>query len=255
MTQCKNCGNIFEGNYCNLCGQSAQTHEINFYFLWHDLQHGLFHLDKGFPYTLYRLLLRPGHTAREFIEGKRVRHFKPLTFLIVSVGFYAFVRHFIAMPTSFLRAEGNVEVVHFISLVSDWMTSHYIVLALILLFILSLSLLWAFPRESYNILQYFVFVSYLGGLGFIFQAIALLVAFLMGEQTMTAFVWMARLVGFLFLSWAVFQFFEGVSIKKRITGFLKFYIFILLLSFCLLALTALFLALFSKSRVHLEFYL
>ena len=33
MVECKNCGNGFEGNYCNLCGQPAETHRINFKFL------------------------------------------------------------------------------------------------------------------------------------------------------------------------------------------------------------------------------
>jgi hypothetical protein len=41
---------------------------------WHDVQHGLFHFDKGMYYSAKELYWRPGHSIREFIEGKRVSH-------------------------------------------------------------------------------------------------------------------------------------------------------------------------------------
>jgi hypothetical protein len=73
---CKNCHQTYTGNYCNNCGQPADTHKINIHYLWHDIQHGLFHFDKGVTYTAKQLFTRPGHSIREFIEGKRVKHIK-----------------------------------------------------------------------------------------------------------------------------------------------------------------------------------
>ncbi|MEO8862184.1 MAG: hypothetical protein ABI358_12210 [Ginsengibacter sp.] len=32
---------------------------MNFHFLWHDVQHGLFHFDKGVLYTTKQLFTRP----------------------------------------------------------------------------------------------------------------------------------------------------------------------------------------------------
>ena len=47
MITCKNCNQKFNGHFCNNCGQPANTHKINSHFLWHDIQHGLLHFDKG----------------------------------------------------------------------------------------------------------------------------------------------------------------------------------------------------------------
>jgi hypothetical protein len=91
---CKNCNHTFEGNYCNNCGQAANTHKLTMHFIWHDLQHGLFHFDNGIFYTIKQLVTRPGHTIREFINGKRVRHFKPLTLVVLLATLYGFLYHY-----------------------------------------------------------------------------------------------------------------------------------------------------------------
>lgn len=93
-TICKNCNNQFEGNFCNNCGQAANTHKLNMHFIWHDLKHGLFHFDNGIFYTIAQLLTKPGYTIREIIDGKRVKHFKPLSFIVVLATVYGLLYHF-----------------------------------------------------------------------------------------------------------------------------------------------------------------
>jgi hypothetical protein len=85
---CKNCHQVYTGHYCNNCGQSAETHKINAHFLWHDIQHGLLHFDEGILFSLRQLFTRPGHSIREFIDGKRVRHFKPISLVVVLATLY-----------------------------------------------------------------------------------------------------------------------------------------------------------------------
>lgn len=93
MNTCKNCGNNFQGNYCNLCGQSAKTDRINIEFLWEDIEHGLLHYEKGIWYSLKMLFLKPGPAIRDYIEGKRVKHFKPISMVIVLATVYALIYH------------------------------------------------------------------------------------------------------------------------------------------------------------------
>ena len=90
---CKNCGHIFSGQFCNNCGQSAATHKLNLHFIWHDIQHGLLHFDKGILYTAKKLFTKPGKSIREFIEGKRVKHFKPISLVIILATLYGVLRH------------------------------------------------------------------------------------------------------------------------------------------------------------------
>jgi hypothetical protein len=81
---CKNCGNVFEGNYCNNCRQKADTNRIDWKEVWHGLFHAFFHTDRGLLFTIRELILRPGITIREYLDGKRASHFNPLLFLILS---------------------------------------------------------------------------------------------------------------------------------------------------------------------------
>lgn len=82
--RCLNCGHSTEGKYCSNCGQKTSTRRFSLrHFFAHDLVHGVFHLDKGFLYTLRELFVRPGHSIREYIQGKRINHFNYFTTVIL----------------------------------------------------------------------------------------------------------------------------------------------------------------------------
>lgn len=83
--QCKNCNaTLHDGmKYCPNCSQKTDTHRINLHFLVHEVQHGVFHVDKGILFTLKELFVRPGHTIREYIKGKRKRHFPPVALIMI----------------------------------------------------------------------------------------------------------------------------------------------------------------------------
>ncbi|GAA4454216.1 DUF3667 domain-containing protein [Rurimicrobium arvi] len=86
-SHCLNCENELKGNFCENCGQRANTHRLSIvHFIAHDFLHGILHVDKGILFTLRGMLLRPGFTAREYIEGKRIRHFNFLTLLVLLIG-------------------------------------------------------------------------------------------------------------------------------------------------------------------------
>lgn len=81
---CLNCHSPVGQRYCPNCGQKTSTHRYSLkHFLTHGLIHGLIHLDSGILYTAKELCTRPGHSVREYIQGKRARHFNYLTLLMV----------------------------------------------------------------------------------------------------------------------------------------------------------------------------
>lgn len=92
-TTCKNCKAQFTGNYCNNCGQSAKVHRIDFHFLMEDVEHGILHYDKGIGYSLRRLFKKPGAEIRNYMTGKRVGHFRPLSLAIILATLYALIYH------------------------------------------------------------------------------------------------------------------------------------------------------------------
>jgi hypothetical protein len=83
-TNCLNCGsNLNSYKFCPVCGQKAETHRLSFHDLWHDLLHYFTHADKSFFSLVGALAVRPGVVAREYVDGKRAKYFKPVNFFLV----------------------------------------------------------------------------------------------------------------------------------------------------------------------------
>ena len=87
---CLNCGAVLVGPYCHCCGQSGHVHRTLSAW-WHDLAHGVLHLDGKIWRTLPLLVLWPGDLTRRYVDGERARFVSPLalflfaTFLMFAV--------------------------------------------------------------------------------------------------------------------------------------------------------------------------
>lgn len=90
---CKNCDAVFEGNFCPNCGQKSDTHRITFGHFLHEFFHAFTHTDKGILLLMRSLIARPGHVAREYLDGKRKKYFNPLSFLVIISSVYAYVAY------------------------------------------------------------------------------------------------------------------------------------------------------------------
>lgn len=154
---CLNCGNTIHGNFCNHCGQKADTKRLNIHFLWHEVQHGIIHLDKGICYTIKELFTRPGHSIREFLEGKRVRHFRPLMFLFVLAGIYGFIDHTFQLELISLPKN------EFFGTAIQWATIHYSLAELIILPLFSLATWLAFRKWDYNYVEHIALNAFIAG--------------------------------------------------------------------------------------------
>lgn len=89
---CLNCAQPVKENFCAHCGQKASTHRYSVHhFLAHDLVHGIWHVDKGLLFTIKELFVRPGHSTREFIEGRRAKHFNYFTLIVLITGLGLFL--------------------------------------------------------------------------------------------------------------------------------------------------------------------
>ena len=81
---CLNCKHQVINNYCQNCGQKSSTHRYSIkHFIEHDFIHGVWHVDKGILFTIKELFTRPGHSVREFIQGKRVNYFSFVTLILL----------------------------------------------------------------------------------------------------------------------------------------------------------------------------
>lgn len=91
---CKNCETPLEGWYCYSCGQNADTHHRSILHLIWEAIEGMFHLDGRLANTLPLLLFRPGKLAKDYMEGRIVRHVPPFrTFLVALLLFIFAAEH------------------------------------------------------------------------------------------------------------------------------------------------------------------
>jgi hypothetical protein len=158
---CKNCHQTFKGHYCSNCGQTAETHPINFHFLWHDIQKGLLHFDNGITYTAKQLFTRPGHSIREFIEGKRVKHFKPISLVMLLATAYLALIHLLHIDL-IVNKSGPVEPGSHIDAVKigEWLQAHFAWITLAFIPIHTIGTIITFRKQGYNFFEYFILNTY-----------------------------------------------------------------------------------------------
>ena len=84
--QCLNCGAQLSGPYCHQCGQHAHVHKTLTAF-FHDLAHGVFHLEGKLWNTIPMLVWRPGELTRRYIDGQRARFVSPIALFLFCVFF------------------------------------------------------------------------------------------------------------------------------------------------------------------------
>ncbi|MBF6608233.1 MAG: DUF3667 domain-containing protein [Flavobacterium sp.] len=163
-TVCKNCSNLNIGNYCPECGQKARTAKIDIRYLQEEAKYTFFHINSGFFYTLKQLLTRPGHMIREYIEGHRVKHYKPLLLLFVLAGVYGFLLHYIDIPAIMKAAIPENKNQLDLAPMFRWMTSNYSLVEIMLLPLVSFCSWLAFRKWGYNFIEHIILNAYAAGL-------------------------------------------------------------------------------------------
>ena len=81
---CLNCGTPLFGDYCHSCGQRGHVHRTVGAF-FHDLVHGVVHLDGKIWRTLPLLAWRPGELTRRYARGERAKFVSPVALFLFSV--------------------------------------------------------------------------------------------------------------------------------------------------------------------------
>jgi hypothetical protein len=155
---CKNCDTPVSGKYCCNCGQSFTTGRINYHYVIHEVQHSIFHVDKGILYTIKELLTEPGDSIRGYLSGKRISFFKPFSFVIILGSIYAFLCYFFGVrpDTSIMPVDQSEMTVYHTQLIIDWVYAHYSFALLALIPFFALGSYLVFRKSGYNYIELLV---------------------------------------------------------------------------------------------------
>ena len=99
---CANCDQIISGNFCGNCGQKKYK-RIDRKYIFDEVQYTVLHTNKGFLYSLKNILKNPGKTAKEFIDGNRVNHYKPLLLAFVLSSVSGFISYKVIGLSAIMR--------------------------------------------------------------------------------------------------------------------------------------------------------
>lgn len=92
---CSNCGSEFVGNFCPVCSQKAGMGRIG----WRSVHQGIMDIwglgTRSLIYSVWQLLLRPGHIIGDYIDGKRQVSFPPVKMLFIVAVVYSMVYYWL----------------------------------------------------------------------------------------------------------------------------------------------------------------
>ena len=168
---CKSCGFSGVENYCSRCGEPFKTKRISFSGLLHDVFHFFTHLDKGFIYTLKKLIVAPGYMQRTFIEGERNNHQKPFSMFFICATVAALSRYWIFKALFKYYNAGNISEANFFH---EYMVILHIAMLPLYAFISYLF----FYRSKYNYAEIGVLILYTMSMFFLAATIIALLKFI-----------------------------------------------------------------------------
>ena len=82
--ECLNCGQPLDKSdrFCPNCSQLNSFKKLSFQDFFNEFFSGLFAYDSRLNNTLFTILFKPGKTAKDYIEGKRIQYVNPFRFLL-----------------------------------------------------------------------------------------------------------------------------------------------------------------------------
>ena len=229
---CKNCENQIEGNFCSNCGQSITVDKLNLHSFLRELADSVFQINRGLFFTIKELFLRPGYTVRNFLEGKRKNHFKPIAYVFLLSTIYFLMSKVSDSPTlidNFLsgasdKVQNQDSIVKFP--IVTWLSNNYPYATLLLIPMFSLASFTSFLGLKRNYLEHIVINSYITGHQAIFYLFFTFISLFFDHNGITVLI--AIIISVLFNFWTYIQFFnrekKGSIIVRLFLTYILFYI-------------------------------
>lgn len=213
--RCLHCEREVEEKFCPNCGQKTSTHRYSLkHFLLHDVMHGVLHLDKGFFYTLKELFTRPGHSIREYVQGKRAKHFNFFTFIFLVISIGHFISSFAEVKQTNIMGyvSENKDILTEFEKVSKANPKLFILIQIP--FVALFSLLF-FRRSKQNYTEHLILNTYKASAEILIMiAVALIAALFKGSSTADLLYQTGAVLSLLYAIWFYYQYFSSFGYSK-----------------------------------------
>lgn len=211
---CKNCGAEVTGNYCAVCGHPALLKRIDAHYVMHELAHVL-HVEHGILYTVRSLLLEPGKSVRVYLTENRSKLVKPIIFIILTSLLYSMTINLFHIDQSFVRFEGGKSTAFSIF---KWISTHYGYASILMGIFIAGWLRLFFRKAVYNVFEILLLLCFVIGISMLIYAAFALIQGIIGINLLS----IGGLVGILYCSWAIGQFYGNLGLGRYIKAFLAY---------------------------------
>lgn len=215
MYTCLNCQTKYTGNYCPNCGQKTATHRLTAKVLLGEVFHLLTHIEKTFLSTTLDLIIRPGITSLNFLDGKRQRYQKPVSYFLIWTGIFILVHNLIITGFHYelvlrdtgqtpLQIEANV-----------MLRKHFTLFALPILLVSAIITWLVLGRPKFYFSEIFTLVLYGGGTYFFLNLLSDLllgVLFRVNINHHTVFIWQTFLSA-VYNIWFTYDIFSRAQVR------------------------------------------
>ena len=215
MTFCKNCGEKVIGNYCSHCGQKILEERISFHYIWHEALHFFTHFEKGFLFTSWSMLAKPGKVVTDFVKGKRKIYQQPVSFFLIWITMYLLLLYIVE------KIFGENVVIDYKEYFGPTSTTKFAVshLSIVLLVVIPFQALyfyWLVAGKKYNYFECFVVAMYYLGTVILLQCVFVILAIIIHPLigTSVALIYSDPLK-IIYLAWAVTNTIKLFRIKNK----------------------------------------
>lgn len=176
---CMNCGQEAAGNFCSHCGQSTKIARVTVSNFLSDLSDSVFQINRGLFFSLKELFVRPRHSIREYLSGKRKNHIKPIAYALTLSTIYFLISQILDTQTFFddvltgwTNRTDETETGRKQLAIMTWFAKNYTYTMLLLLPLYSLSSYLLFFKSGFNYMEHFILNAYITGQQAIFYSLA-----------------------------------------------------------------------------------
>lgn len=236
---CKNCEHVFQGNFCSNCGQKTNTKRLDIHYIYDELKYTFLHINNGLLFTSKQLFIRPGDMVREFIEGKRVKHYKPILMVFVLAGITGLLMHYSGELDMFEKinvSNTSNRVLNTNKYISLILTKYYTLIELLSIPIVSVCTWFAFRKWNYNYIENIIINSFAVAQSLVFGIITFPIKYLFKGNSLYVLVnFILTALSFVFILWLYLKLYKNKNLGDLILKLL-FCFFLLGLLFLLLCL-------------------
>lgn len=225
--KCKKCGVELSDDFCSKCGNPKTLKRINGSYILTEII-SVFNFEKGIFYTIKELLLRPGENIQKFIHNDRNRLVKPIIFVIVCSLVYTIAEQFLKFEEGYVNAGGFGDSA--VTNIYGWIQNNYGYANILMSVFITVWIKLFFKKYDYNFFEIIILLCFVMGIGMLIYTTFGIIE----SMTKWRILQVGGLIGFLYTSWAIGQFFDKNKKLNYLKGFVAY--FLGMLTFYILAI-------------------